>query len=92
VPENVLDAVRRAWEELRPLLRAGPCRACECLHGLLAALRLALEELPGTPEQGALRAAVSAVRRPAALHPCLGCQPCGPGAALAEFSRAQRET
>ncbi|MFB3818934.1 MAG: hypothetical protein ACE147_14815 [Candidatus Methylomirabilales bacterium] len=88
MPDAELARIRAAWEELRPLLLAGPCRACECLHGLLAELRLALEELPGIAEQAVLLDAVRGVKRPAELHACLGCQPCGPGTLLTEFYRA----
>lgn len=92
MPDSDLLRVRAAWEELRPLLLVGPCRACECLHGLLAELRLALEELPETAEQAALLDAVRGVKRPAELQGCLGCQPCGPGTLLAEFYRAEAKT
>jgi hypothetical protein len=87
-----LVRVRATWEELRPLLLTGTCRDCECLHGLLAELRLALEELPETPEAAALLDALRRVKRPAELHACLGCQPCGPGTLLAEFYGAEAKT
>jgi hypothetical protein len=83
MPDPGLPAIAAAWEELRPLLLRGPCRGCECLHGVLVALRLALEDLPPGPEQAALLASLRAAVRPADLHSCLGCQPCAPGDILA---------
>jgi hypothetical protein len=87
--DDLLASMDRIWEDVRPLLLAGPCRGCECLHGLLAELRLSLEELPVAADQARLLEAVRTVKRPEELHACLGCQPCLPGDLLADLYRVQ---
>jgi hypothetical protein len=89
MPDPDLDRISGAWEELRPLLLRGPCRGCECLHGVLASLRFALEDLPPTSEQATLLALIGSVARPADLHACLGCAPCAPGSILANCCGVQ---
>ena len=73
--------IARMWEEFRLLTRHGPCRNCERMHGALDRL-LAVLAASGEDGAASLYSAIRGVRRPAELHPPLGCQPCSTEAAL----------
>ena len=81
-PVCTTAGIARAWEELKPLTRHGPCRNCERLHGALVEFRRVLESCTGSAETGRLLAALSDVRRTSELHQPLGCQPCSTEAVL----------
>jgi len=82
VPEAItVPQIARMWEEFRLLTRRGPCRNCERMHGALERL-LAVLAASGEDGAASLHSAIRGVRRPAELHPPLGCQPCSTEAAL----------
>jgi len=86
-----LRLIETTWKVLQTFVGEEKCSACECLQGALVELRLSLEDLPASPEQEQLLAAVGEAMRAGAPHACLGCEPCKPGNILADFYRTQQE-
>lgn len=84
-----LRQVLGTWRALQPFRRADTCRACECLQGALAELRLTLEELPASPERDRALGEIREAQAVGELHGCRGCEPCDPGDLLADFYRAR---
>lgn len=83
IPEALtVRQIARMWEEFRLLTRHGPCQNCERMHGALTRLQQVLADRPEERDAASLRSAIQDVRRPAELHPPLGCQPCSTEAAL----------
>jgi hypothetical protein len=85
-----LPLIEKTWDALQPFVHEEKCSACECMLGALVELRLSLEELPASPEQDQLLAAIGNAMQVGAPHACLGCQPCNPSNILADFYREQQ--
>jgi hypothetical protein len=87
IGDLAVSEIAGMWEEFRLLARHGPCRNCERMHGALARLRQALLEAGSEAGAERLRQAIEGVRRPAELHPPLGCRPCSTESALRSGAR-----
>jgi len=61
-------------------VRHEQCRTCDCLQGLLTQLERDADE-DVTDLTGGMKVAASE------MHGCLGCDPCPPGEAFAEYLR-----
>jgi len=77
------EEVRETLEELEESVRRDECLTCECYQGFLTQLALdaAADARPQIEELRVPREEV---------HECLGCDPCGPGSAFADYVRACR--
>jgi hypothetical protein len=74
------DNVRRLLEDLERHVPRDECRSCDCLQGFLKQLELnAAEDVRDL-------LAPHVVPRDT-MHGCLGCDPCPPGAAYADYLR-----
>jgi ubiquinone/menaquinone biosynthesis C-methylase UbiE len=73
------DQARDRVEQLEALLCRGECRTCECLQGLLTQLELDCAEAAELVKP--LKVAAEE------MHECLGCDPCPPGEAFAQYLR-----
>ena len=81
MPEQLTpEDVTTLLDKLRKIVEKDDCWTCDCLQGFLTQL-----ELDATEEAAALIAPlkVSGDR----MHLCLGCAPCIPGAAFADYVR-----
>ena len=66
------------------LVEKPECWSCDCLQGFLAQL-----ELDATADVTSLTAPHKVPRDK--MHGCLGCDPCPPGAAFADYIRRHRQ-
>ena len=70
---------------LRKAVLRTECWPCDCLQGFLTQL-----ELDAEPAAAAL---IESRKVPSAqMHGCLGCDPCPPGAAFADYLRGQSQS
>ena len=69
-------------EKLRACVRHEPCWTCDCLQGLLTELELDADE-----DVSDLTAPLKVPS--AEMHGCLGCDPCPPGQAYADYLRGR---
>jgi hypothetical protein len=85
-----LQLIRETWNALQPFVRQEKCAGCECLHGALVELRMALEETLTGSDQATLLSLVRGAMGRGEPHACLGCEPCTPGDLLTAFYREQQ--
>lgn len=76
---------RDLFEKLRPWLDDDRCRTCDCLQGALT--QIELDDETDTKE---LVSPHKVTREQ--MHPCLGCNPCPPAEAWAEYIRSLETT
>jgi len=70
---------------LRKVTRREECWRCDCLQGFLTQL-----EMDAEPSAVAL---IEPLKVPSTrMHGCLGCDPCPPGAAFADYLRKQSKS
>ena len=76
--EGLLAALRKAMQREE-------CGHCDCLQGFLTQL-----ELDAEPAAAAL---IEPLKVPSSqMHGCLGCDPCPPGAAFADYLRGHSQS
>ncbi len=73
-----VNDVQALLARLREAQARPECRSCDCLQGFLAQL-----EMDADPAAAALIAPLKVASRE--MHGCLGCEPCPPGAAYADY-------
>jgi hypothetical protein len=79
-----LDKVRQILDRVRDSIRHDECWTCDCLQGFLAQL-----EMDAEPAAAEL---IEPLKVPATqMHGCLGCDPCPPGAAFADYLRGMNQ-
>ncbi len=78
--EKVKEEIAKALDSITH----EPCNTCDCLQGYFTQLEMDADE-----DVSDLTEPYKVPRR--FLHGCLGCDPCGPGAAYADYLKRQSE-
>lgn len=83
--ELTRDEVARRVRQTTDCLRHEECKTCDCFQGFLTQL-----ELDSGDDVSDITAPWKVKRDD--MHGCLGCDPCPPGAAFAEYQKDTRQT
>ncbi len=82
-PASSPDAIKALLDELVCSLPLEECRTCDCFQGFLTQLEI--------DSEADLSEILDPLQiAPCDMHACLGCDPCPPGTAFAEYLRNRR--